>query len=116
MEPIHTKKNLRSFSQGSSFDDSTEFLGASDQSVAVDMHNMHYGDENKDAPVKIGGELLIYDSVNNACFLSQPYANLASTYLCIGSTDYFLQDDKLDHHIEFWAATDFDYNTNTNPP
>lgn len=104
MKPIHTKSDLRSFTQGNNFDSNSEKIGASDESVALDKVNFRHDEFDQDSVTRIGGELLVYPAINNACFLSAPYAALSSTYICIGTANYFLEDDRLDHVIEFWAS------------
>lgn len=103
-KPLHPKKDLRQYSQGSNFDDNSEFIGSSDAGEDITCVNMRHDEFDKDSKTKIGGELLLYPAINNACFLSAPYTALDSSYECIGKKAYFLEDDQLDHIIEFWAS------------
>lgn len=116
MDVLHNKKDIRQFSQGADYDSSEKFIGASDAGLYIDAKNMRHTDDDQDSLTKIGGELSTYPAINNACFLSSPYAALASTYQCIGSLNFFLEDDKKTHIIEFWAASNFNYALNRNPP
>src|SRR5258708_3256884 len=102
-KPLHTKLDLRQFSQGTNYDDNTEFLGNGDSGEDLTSLNMRHDEYDKDSKTKIGGELLTYDAFNNACYLTVP-TPLATDYICIGTRNFFLEDDKKDHVIEIWAS------------
>lgn len=108
-KPLHDKNDVRQFSQGADFDDSTQFIGASDAGAYVDANNMRHTDSDQDSLTKIGGESLLYDALMNACTIpidpltGIPYGPPPSTMVNIGAIDFFLEDDKTTHNIEFWA-------------
>jgi hypothetical protein len=102
-KPLHTKQDVRGLSQGANFDSSTQYLGTSDSAEYIDANNVRHTDGDQDSVTKIGGELLTYPALNNACFLPQPYGFLNTGYDCIGTANFFLEDDKTNHIIEFWA-------------
>lgn len=101
MRPLHGKKDERSFVKAN-FDNDEQFVGASEQGLFMESQNMHHPIDGDGSDMKkISGEELKYDSLDNACYLTTPYSQLAATYRCIGEAKFFL--DGADHIIEFWA-------------
>ena len=103
----HFKWFLKRFFLGANYDTELEGQGSSDAGTYVDSSNsrprsMHGQDGG--SIDKINGEELKCPNVDNAC-VTNTGAPLSQTYKCIGDAHFFLEDDKQDHTIEFWADT-----------
>ena len=100
----HFKWFLRFFSFGANRDTEPEIVGSSDKAEYIDASNFRPSpmEGHGGSADKILGEEIKYPNIDNAC-VSNTGVALSQSYECIGIAHFFLEDDKKDHIIEFWA-------------
>lgn len=106
MKQQHHNIDLRTYEKGITSDNNKEILGGSKNGEHVDSLNMRSISMDGDnfAKKKIKGEGLLYDAVDNRCFLPS-VGTLSPTYRCMLSLEIN------EHIVEVWASTN-----NTFPP
>jgi hypothetical protein len=100
MKQQHHNIDLRTYEKGITSDSNKEILGGSKSGEHVDSLNMRSISMDGDnfAKKKVKGEDLLYDAVDNRCFLPS-VGTLSSTYRCMLSLEIN------EHIIEVWAST-----------
>jgi hypothetical protein len=99
MKQEHHPIDLKTYQKGINSDSNKEFLGSNEEGEHVDALNMRSlsMDGDNSAKKKIKGEKLLYDAIDNRCFLPSPLT-LSSSYVCMLSLEIN------EHIIEAWAS------------
>lgn len=99
MHQEHHPIDLKTFQKGINSDSNKEFLGSNEEGEHVDAFNMRSMpmDGDNSAKKKIKGEELLYEAIDNRCFLPSPLP-LSSSYECMLSLEIN------EHIVEAWAS------------
>jgi hypothetical protein len=99
MKQQHHPIDLKTFQKGINSDSNKEFLGSNEEGEHVDALNMRSMsmDGDNSAKKKIKGEDLLYDAIDNRCFLPSP-GTLSDDYQCMMSQEI---NENL---VEIWAS------------
>lgn len=100
MKQQHHPIDLKTYEKGINSDVNKEILGGSTDGSHVDALNMRSISMDGDnfAKKKIKGESLLYDAIDNRCFLETPGV-ISSDYECMLTLEIG------DHIIEIWASS-----------
>ena len=100
MRQQHHPIDLKTFQKGINSDSNKEFLGSNEEGEHVDALNMRSMsmDGDNSAKKKIKGEELLYDAIDNRCFLLSP-GTLSDDYQCMMSLEI---NESL---VEIWASS-----------
>lgn len=99
MKQQHHPIDIKTYQKGINSDTNKEILGSSEAGEHVDSLNMRSVSMDGDnlAKKKIKGESLLYDKIDNRCFLSTP-GILSDAYECM------MTQEVNDHIVEIWAS------------
>jgi hypothetical protein len=102
MKQLHYPHDIKTYQKGIQSDTNKEILGRLEDGEHVDALNMRSMsmDGNNLAKKKIKGEELLYDALDNRCFVETGPLPGAETYQCM------MTQEVNGHIIELWASTD----------
>jgi hypothetical protein len=104
MKQQHYPHDIKTYQKGIQSDTNKEILGRLEDGEHVDALNMRSMsmDGNNLAKKKIKGESLVFDALDNRCFVESGPLPGAETYECM------MTQEVNGHIIELWASTDPD--------
>lgn len=104
MKQQHHPHDIKTYQKGIQSDTNKEILGRLENGEHVDALNMRSMSMDGDnlAKKKIKGEDLVYDAIDNRCFVEAGPLPGANTYECM------MTQEVNGHIIELWASTDPD--------
>jgi hypothetical protein len=102
MKQQHSPHDIKTYQKGIQSDTNKEILGRSEGGEHVDALNMRSMSMDGDnlAKKKIKGEDLLYEALDNRCFVVSGPLPGAKTYQCM------MSQEVNNHIIELWASTD----------
>lgn len=101
MKQLHSPHDIKTYQKGIQSDTNKEILGRSENGEHVDALNMRSMSMDGDnlAKKKIKGEELVYEALDNRCFVEPGPLPGADTYECM------MTQEVNGHIVEFWAST-----------
>ena len=104
MKQLHYPHDIKTYQKGIQSDTNKEILGGLEDGEHVDALNMRSMSMDGDnlAKKKIKGESLIFDALDNRCFVEASPLPGADTYECM------MTQEVNGHIIELWASTEPD--------
>ena len=102
MKQQHSPHDIKTYQKGIQSDTNKEILGRSENGEHVDALNMRSMSMDGDnlAKKKIKGEELVYEALDNRCFVVVGPLPGADTYECM------MTQEVNNHIVELWASTD----------
>lgn len=102
MKQLHSPQDIKTYQKGIQSDTNKEILGRLEDGEHVDALNMRSMSMDGDnlAKKKIKGEDLLYDALDNRCFVEVGPLPGFETYECM------MTQEVNNHIIELWASTD----------